>query len=653
MERTTWPGWECVRLIGTGSFGKVYEIRRTEYGREFKAALKVITIPPDDVSLQQVYNEGMGEQDATEYFRCYVEDIAAEFAMMAELKGHTNIVSYEDHMVKERENQFGWDILIRMELLTPLVDWVQIRPMTEKDVIRLGIDMCRALGVCHDMNILHRDIKPENIFVNRTGDYKLGDFGIAKQTAHTLSSLSQKGTYTYMAPEVYFGKPYGKTADLYSLGTVLYRYLNGQRTPFLPQGTIRYTDREEALRRRMKGEPIPEPAHGSAMLRETVLKAIAFNAADRYQTAEEMREALEACLRYCREHGDSMAESKAPEQAQSALTEDADATVMQKDRSVLPFDAPQENAEEDPDTTCIPEQEDSAPKPAEIVENLLSSSRPVDLPPYEKSAQSAEQPAQEPEIPPEAQPADETPEPVSEPAEPQSPRKKLLLPAAIGGAVLLVGLVIAGIALHSRSKPVTVSSTGTDSAPVSEAESQQNDASSDVSSSRAEASSSKASSSSEAKSESSAQQSKADGLRTDDLCGIRLLVFVSGDKASGAVGTLGGGDVRDGLKWELIPEDGKLRDTGYDADGQEEIRVSDAGIPNHYYVDYIRKEPLFGGGAQSPEIWVTVDDMSAQIADVSFLGADGGTVEFELGSERTETGSDGAKTFFMVLQKRF
>ena len=172
MARNTWPGWECVRLLGTGSFGRVYEIRRTEFGRDFSAALKVITVPPDESSVKQAYSEGMDDASVTAYFRSYVEDITAEFAVMAQLKGHTNIVSYEDHMVLEQEGRIGWDILIRMELLTPLLEWASLHPLTETDVIRLGIDMCRALEICHGQNILHRDIKPENIFLNRSGDYR-------------------------------------------------------------------------------------------------------------------------------------------------------------------------------------------------------------------------------------------------------------------------------------------------------------------------------------------------------------------------------------------------------------------------------------------------------------------------------------------------
>ena len=139
---------------------------------------------------------------------------------MSKLKGNSNIVSYEDHMVVPHENDPGWDILIRMELLTPLNKHYSENGMTKTDVILLGIDMCRALEVCKRNNIVHRDIKPENIFVSVNGDYKLGDFGVAKSMENANNSFSKKGTCFYMAPEVYDGRKYDARADIYSLGMV-------------------------------------------------------------------------------------------------------------------------------------------------------------------------------------------------------------------------------------------------------------------------------------------------------------------------------------------------------------------------------------------------------------------------------------------------
>ena len=294
----TWPGWENVGLLGEGSFGKVYKIRREEYGQVYEAALKVITIPASQSDVKAAYEEGMDEESVTKYFHSFVVDIVAEFALMSQLKGNSHIVSYEDHMVVQHEEGVGWDILIRMELLTTLPDYGKKHPLTEDDVIRLGIHMCHALELCRKRGIIHRDIKPENIFVSRDGDYKLGDFGVARVAEKTMTVMSRKGTYNYMAPEVFKSEKYGYAADICSLGLVLYRYLNDNRTPFLPAypQPLTYSDREKALEMRMSGQPMPTPTHGSEGLQTIVLKACAYRAEDRYASPEEMRHALEALL---------------------------------------------------------------------------------------------------------------------------------------------------------------------------------------------------------------------------------------------------------------------------------------------------------------------------------------------------------------------
>ena len=290
--------WSIVREIGEGSFGKVFEIERRDFGYTYKAALKAITIPQSQSEVKSVLADGMDEQSATSYFRGFVEEMVAEFVLMSKLKGHSNIVSYEDHRVVELTEGIGWDILIRMELLTPLLDNVSKNPLSRSDVIKLGIDICKALEVCRKNNIIHRDIKPENIFYSDIGDFKLGDFGIAKTVEKTTGGLSKKGTYTYMAPEVYKGEAYGASGDLYSLGIVLYRFMNNNRTPFLPPypTPIKYADRESAMARRIKGEALPAPANADEALSRVILKACAYSPKDRYLTPADMRHDLEALL---------------------------------------------------------------------------------------------------------------------------------------------------------------------------------------------------------------------------------------------------------------------------------------------------------------------------------------------------------------------
>ena len=291
-----WNGWRVDKLIGEGTFGKVYRIVREEFGHTYESALKVIRIPQNPAEATAIRNEGMDEESVTTYFRSMMENIVSEFALMSQLRGNSNIVSYEDHSVVKLEDTFGWEVYIRMEMLTPLFTYMRTHTMTIRDIIRLGIDMCKALEVCQKYNIIHRDIKPENIFYSEQGTFKLGDFGIAREMEKTTAGMSKKGTYSYMAPEVYKGAAYNSTVDIYSLGIVLYRFLNNNRTPFLPAfpEAIRYSDRENANILRMSGEPLPYPCNAQGRLGEIVLKACAYDPKDRYESALEMRKALEA-----------------------------------------------------------------------------------------------------------------------------------------------------------------------------------------------------------------------------------------------------------------------------------------------------------------------------------------------------------------------
>ena len=265
-------------------------------GVTYRSALKAITIPQNSSEKQAMIMDGMSRENITQYYRGIVQDIIGEFILMSKLKGNSNIVSYEDHVIFEHEDGIGCDLLIRMELLTPLYDYIIKTKMTKKDIIQLGIDMCKALELCEKNNIIHRDIKPENIFVSSNGDYKLGDFGVARTIEETVSELSKKGTYLYMAPEVYRGERYNASVDICSLGIVMYKLLNNNRTPFMPPypEPVTYTQKKESLQKRItNGEKIPEPQNGTKRLNEIVLKACSFNPEDRYQSASEMKNELQ------------------------------------------------------------------------------------------------------------------------------------------------------------------------------------------------------------------------------------------------------------------------------------------------------------------------------------------------------------------------
>ncbi len=290
-----WSGWQTVRQIGEGSFGAVYEIERDVFGHVEKAALKHIRIPKEDSEINEMIESGYDMSSVTATFESYLRGIVNEYTLMREVTGAVNIVNCDDFRYSQHTDGIGWDIYIKMELLTPLTKVLERSPSEEK-VIAIAKDMCKALVQCRKHDIIHRDIKPQNIFVSNDGFYKLGDFGIARTMSRTVAATHQIGTYNYMAPEVYNNQPYNHTVDIYSLGIVLYCFLNERRHPFvpLPPASIKAGDLQEAFNRRMRGDILPAPAHGSEKLRQIVLKACAFDPRARYQNADEMLKDLDA-----------------------------------------------------------------------------------------------------------------------------------------------------------------------------------------------------------------------------------------------------------------------------------------------------------------------------------------------------------------------
>lgn len=296
--KTFWPDWTVEKEIGAGAYGHVYKVSRRVGAKTFYSAVKVIRIPQSDSEVKAIMAEDGSHSATKAHFRELVEDCKREITMMMDLRGTANVVEVEDFKVIEQKDEIRWDIFIRMEYLTCLTDVITERRLTEKEVAKVGIDICSALELCEDNHIIHRDIKPGNIFVSRFGTYKLGDFGIAKQLDRGSGTLSSRGTYDYMAPEMFRGQRYDASVDIYALGIVLYKLLNRNRAPFLDPKAERISskDREDALGKRINGQSLPAPCDASVSMSRVILKACRANAADRFRSPGEMKAQLENVL---------------------------------------------------------------------------------------------------------------------------------------------------------------------------------------------------------------------------------------------------------------------------------------------------------------------------------------------------------------------
>ena len=167
-----WENWVIDEKLGEGSFGTVWKAHREDQFSHVRqeAAVKHISIPKepndDDISFSS-------EDIRGKYYRSQLDQLIIEIDAMVSLKGKPNIVSYEEHKVVPKENNSGYDLFLRMELLTSLPKYIKDelkRSLSRAEVIKLGIDIATALEVLEDRSFVHRDIKPFNIFRDKEGN---------------------------------------------------------------------------------------------------------------------------------------------------------------------------------------------------------------------------------------------------------------------------------------------------------------------------------------------------------------------------------------------------------------------------------------------------------------------------------------------------
>ena len=176
------------------------------------------------------------------------------------------------------------------------VDGVTLRDIVQNDgpipprkALEYIADACQALNFSHQNGIIHRDVKPANIMITHTGAVKVMDFGIARALADTGNSVTQTaaviGTAQYLSPEQARGEPVDARSDVYALGCVLYEILTGE-PPFVGDSPV------AVAYQHVREDPVPpsqKHAGVSPELDAVVLKALAKNPENRYQSAAEMR----------------------------------------------------------------------------------------------------------------------------------------------------------------------------------------------------------------------------------------------------------------------------------------------------------------------------------------------------------------------------
>jgi serine/threonine-protein kinase len=266
-------GWKVAEKLGSGGFGEVYVASREQLGLKQYSAIKRIPIASN-----------LSAADPK-----LLNRVKVEIALMLKMRGTGHVVDIEEFTIEPWKDGEGQDVLIRMELLECLESIIKKEVLSISEVIKLGIHMCMALELFDTHAIIHRDIRPPNIFRSVHGDYKLGDFGIARM-ATDGNAPSYASNDIYMAPEMLrTGGKYNKRADIYSLGFTLYFLLN-KNSLHITTGT-----NEEMFLQ--KATVLPVLDNVPLWLMNVLQKSCSYMPNERYMNAKEMHMALEHGLK--------------------------------------------------------------------------------------------------------------------------------------------------------------------------------------------------------------------------------------------------------------------------------------------------------------------------------------------------------------------
>ncbi len=276
-------GWYVLSKLAEGKNSKVFKVSRTIGGEEQQMCIKTVKFPPNEAHLSDIIDSGK-YQNVDEYLNVLENVIRTNMDKMLTLKTSENIVHFEDYTIIKENSCFY--VMMLMEILTPLSRVLRLDAIEARQVIKIGDDMCNALSAFREKGIIHHNIKPENIYVDSIGNYKLGDFGV-----YEMGSDSNTQINSYTAPEIYRGENIDTNSDIYSLGIVLYKLLNNNRAPFLPDhpAPISLNDRDVAFSKLMRGETLPSPVNADYPLSKIIFKACAFDMSQRYLSPNQLK----------------------------------------------------------------------------------------------------------------------------------------------------------------------------------------------------------------------------------------------------------------------------------------------------------------------------------------------------------------------------
>ncbi|MBR3077573.1 MAG: protein kinase [Oscillospiraceae bacterium] len=270
-----------------------YRILHPESGREF--VLKHISVPAREEQVEALLLTGAysSAAEADAYYRKEAEALVREAENRKKLLDCPYILPFLGVQMEKKED-FGYDVYAVLPKRNSLQSYLNENAVSHLRGINMGIDLCVALAALREEGYVHGNLKPGNVFFSDTGRFLLGDFGLISTEDMQYAVLPEQYRSSYTAPELNsFVGGMNPTVDIYSLGMILYRIYNGNHAPFEDEKT----SPKAADAKRVSGEPLPVPIYADYELTEIILKASAFDPAERYQTPEEMRIELEQYMR--------------------------------------------------------------------------------------------------------------------------------------------------------------------------------------------------------------------------------------------------------------------------------------------------------------------------------------------------------------------
>src|SRR5215211_4421040 len=260
--------YRVIRRLGSGGMANVYLAEDEELGRR--------------VAIKMLDDKHANDEQFVERFRREAKNAAS--------LSHPNIVSIYDRGEAEGTYYIAMEFLDGRSLKELIVGR---GPAPIKVAIDYAREILAALAAAHKQGIVHRDIKPHNVLIGAEGRLKVTDFGIARSGASQMTEVgSIIGTAQYLSPEQARGAPVDQTSDLYSVGVVLYEMLTGQ-VPFTGETPLEIAMKHLSEVPRPPSELRPEVPHD---LDSIVLRALAKEPAERYQSADEMDADLQRVL---------------------------------------------------------------------------------------------------------------------------------------------------------------------------------------------------------------------------------------------------------------------------------------------------------------------------------------------------------------------